>query len=60
MRIAHGAGRKKQLLMIKPLTIPARTYARRRKQLMRMAGDEAILIRPAAKEVVRSRDTHYP
>jgi len=46
--------------MIKPLTIPARTYARRRKQLMRMAGDEAILILPAAKEVVRSRDTHYP
>jgi len=46
--------------MHKPLTIPARTYARRRKQLMRMAGDEAILILPAAKEVVRSRDTHYP
>jgi len=46
--------------MHKPLTIPARTYTRRRKQLMRMAGDEAILILPAAKEVVRSRDTHYP
>jgi len=46
--------------MQKPLTIPARTYTRRRKQLMRMAGDEAILILPAAKEVVRSRDTHYP
>ncbi|WP_460732441.1 aminopeptidase P N-terminal domain-containing protein [Lysobacter tyrosinilyticus] len=44
----------------KPLIIPSRTYARRRKQLMRMAGDEAILILPAAKEVVRSRDTHYP
>ena len=27
---------------------------------MRMAGDDAILILPAAKEVVRSRDTHYP
>ena len=27
---------------------------------MRMAGDQAILILPAAKEVVRSRDTHYP
>lgn len=46
--------------MHKLLTIPARSYARRRKQLMRMAGDEAILILPAAKEVVRSRDTHYP
>ena len=46
--------------MHKPLTIPARNYARRRKQLMRMAGDDAILILPSAKEVVRSRDTHYP
>ena len=46
--------------MTKPLAIPARVHARRRKQLMRMAGDEAILILPAAKEVVRSRDTHYP
>ncbi|HEV8692918.1 MAG TPA: aminopeptidase P N-terminal domain-containing protein [Lysobacter sp.] len=46
--------------MTKLLTIPAKTYARRRKQLMRIAGDEAILILPAAKEVVRSRDTHYP
>ena len=27
---------------------------------MRMAGDEAILILPAAPERVRSRDTHYP
>jgi Xaa-Pro aminopeptidase len=46
--------------MIKPLAIPAKTYTRRRKQLMRIAGDEAILILPAGKEVVRSRDTHYP
>jgi Xaa-Pro aminopeptidase len=46
--------------MTKSLAIPAKTYARRRKQLMRVAGDEAILILPAAKEVVRSRDTHYP
>ncbi|WP_242110257.1 aminopeptidase P N-terminal domain-containing protein [Luteimonas aquatica] len=35
-------------------------YARRRKQLMRMAGDDAILILPAAPERIRSRDTHYP
>src|SRR6476619_7228434 len=38
---------------------PAR-YAQRRKQLMRTAGDDAILILPAAPERVRSRDTHYP
>ena len=46
--------------MSKPLTVPTRIHARRRRQLMRMAGDQAILILPAAKEVVRSRDTHYP
>ncbi|QSX79535.1 aminopeptidase P N-terminal domain-containing protein [Agrilutibacter solisilvae] len=44
----------------KPLAIPARNHVRRRRQLMRMAGNDAILILPAAKEVVRSRDTHYP
>lgn len=36
------------------------SYAKRRKQLMRMAGGDAILILPAAPERVRSRDTHYP
>ena len=40
--------------------ISAATYARRRKQLMRMAGNEAILVLPAAPERIRSRDTHYP
>ncbi|PKV14233.1 aminopeptidase P N-terminal domain-containing protein [Xanthomonas prunicola] len=35
-------------------------YARRRKQLMQMAGEQAILILPAAPERVRSHDTHYP
>ncbi|RDZ29609.1 aminopeptidase P N-terminal domain-containing protein [Lysobacter silvisoli] len=40
--------------------IPAKAYARRRKQLMRMAGDDAILVLPAANELIRSRDTHYP
>lgn len=40
--------------------ISARSYARRRRQLMRMAGDDAILVLPAAPERVRSRDTHYP
>ena len=34
--------------------------AKRRRQLMAMAGDDAILILPAAPERVRSRDTHYP
>ncbi|WP_058833956.1 aminopeptidase P N-terminal domain-containing protein [Luteimonas abyssi] len=38
----------------------AATYARRRRQLMRMAGDDAILVLPAAPERVRSRDTHFP
>ncbi|GAB3379574.1 aminopeptidase P N-terminal domain-containing protein [Lysobacter fragariae] len=46
--------------MHKPISTPARNYVRRRKQLMRMAGDQAIAILPAAREVVRSRDTHYP
>lgn len=40
--------------------LPLKVHARRRKQLMRIAGDDAILVLPAAKEVVRSRDTHYP
>ncbi len=35
-------------------------YTQRRKQLMRMAGQDTILILPAAPERVRSRDTHYP
>ncbi|HSM10201.1 MAG TPA: aminopeptidase P N-terminal domain-containing protein [Lysobacter sp.] len=40
--------------------MPAKAHARRRKQLMRMAGNDAILILPAALERIRSRDTHYP
>ena len=40
--------------------IPAQGYARRRRQLMRMAGEDAILVLPSAPERVRSRDTHYP
>jgi len=40
--------------------IAATAYARRRRQLMRMAGDDAILVLPAAPERIRSRDTHYP
>ncbi|MCC4610066.1 aminopeptidase P N-terminal domain-containing protein [Xanthomonas campestris pv. zinniae] len=46
---------------MKKLTgIGAAEYARRRKQLMQMAGEHAILILPAAPERVRSHDTHYP
>lgn len=40
--------------------ISASEFARRRRQLMRMAGEDAILVLPAAPERVRSHDTHYP
>ncbi|WP_305804137.1 aminopeptidase P N-terminal domain-containing protein [Stenotrophomonas sp. YIM B06876] len=40
--------------------IAAAEYAGRRRQLMEMAGDDAILVLPAAPERVRSLDTHYP
>jgi len=42
------------------LSMPATAFARRRRQLMRMAGEEAIIVVPAAPERVRSRDTFYP
>ena len=35
-------------------------YKRRRRQLMDMAGEDAILVLPVAAEKVRSLDTHYP
>jgi Xaa-Pro aminopeptidase len=41
--------------MIKPAE-----FAKRRKQLMRMADDDAILILPAAPERIRSKDTTFP
>jgi len=40
--------------------IETKEYVRRRRQLMRMAGREAIVIVPAAPERVRSNDSHYP
>ncbi|MHB8911510.1 MAG: aminopeptidase P N-terminal domain-containing protein [Lysobacter sp.] len=40
--------------------LPFANYARRRKQLMRIAGDDAILVVPAALARLRSGDTHYP
>ncbi|MDC7807745.1 aminopeptidase P N-terminal domain-containing protein [Luteimonas sp BLCC-B24] len=40
--------------------ITAAAYQKRRRQLMRLAGNDAILVLPAAPERSRSRDTHYP
>ena len=40
--------------------ITAAEFARRRRRLMEMAGDDAILVIPAAPERIRSNDTHYP
>jgi Xaa-Pro aminopeptidase len=40
--------------MVKPAE-----FARRRKQLMRMADQDAILILPSAPQRIRSHDTHY-
>jgi Xaa-Pro aminopeptidase len=43
-----------------PLAIKPAEFARRRKQLMRMAQDDAILILPSAPERIRSKDSTYP
>ena len=40
--------------------LSAKACGKRRKQLMRMVGEDAILILPAAPERIRSRDTHFP
>ncbi|HEY0178590.1 MAG TPA: aminopeptidase P N-terminal domain-containing protein, partial [Dokdonella sp.] len=40
--------------------IEAKEYARRRRQLMRMAGADAIVIVSAAPERIRNNDAHYP
>ncbi|MGA9343385.1 MAG: Xaa-Pro aminopeptidase [Rhodanobacteraceae bacterium] len=40
--------------------IQSSEYARRRRQLMRMAGRDAIVIVPAAPERLRNNDAHYP
>ena len=40
--------------------IKAAEFAKRRKQLMRMADDDSILILPAAPERIRSKDTTFP
>lgn len=41
------------------LSIASAEFARRRRQLMRMAGPDAIVIVPAAAQRVRSNDTYY-
>lgn len=46
--------------MATPTGMSATAYQKRRRQLMRLAGDDAILVLPAAPERNRSRDTHYP
>ena len=38
----------------------AKEFARRRRQLMRMIGNDGIAILPAAPEKIRNRDTTYP
>lgn len=42
------------------MIISNKEFAKRRRQLMRMMGDDAIAIIPAAPEKIRNRDTHYP
>jgi Xaa-Pro aminopeptidase len=46
--------------MAGPAGVPLARHAARRRELMRMAGGDAIVILPAAPERVRSRDTHHP
>ncbi|MDR2872235.1 MAG: aminopeptidase P N-terminal domain-containing protein [Xanthomonadaceae bacterium] len=46
--------------MVSAMGIKAVEYARRRRQLMQSAGEDAILILPAAPMRVRSNDTYYP
>lgn len=43
-----------------PPPLPASEHAARRRALMARIGDAGVAIIPAAGEVVRSRDTHYP
>lgn len=54
------AARLRDAALDRPLSVPARNYAARRAELMRLAGEDAIVIVPAALQRVRSRDTHYP
>ena len=40
--------------------IKQKEYAKRRMQLMRMAGEDSIIIVCAAPERIRNNDVHYP
>jgi Xaa-Pro aminopeptidase len=40
--------------------LPASELARRRRQLMRMTGRDAVTVVPAARERLRNNDSHYP
>ncbi|HHJ12514.1 MAG TPA: M24 family metallopeptidase, partial [Chromatiales bacterium] len=42
------------------MSLPASEFARRRRQLMRMMGQDAIAILPAARPKRRNRDVEYP
>src|SRR5690606_35359996 len=60
-RLRARAAPPPQLQLMRSITgIPVAEFARRRRQLMGMAGDDAILVLPAAPQRVRSHDTHYP
>src|SRR3546814_16269933 len=56
-RRAAGSNPTIRTTMANNTVIPRTQHARRRKPLMRMAGNDAILILPAAPELVRRRDT---
>ena len=55
-RTRSNAGRPARLQRM----IPGTEYARRRRQLMRMTGRDAIIIVSAAPERIRNNDAHYP
>ncbi|MGE4072816.1 MAG: Xaa-Pro aminopeptidase [Lysobacterales bacterium] len=42
------------------MSVSASEYRRRRRQLMELAGDGAIIIVPSAPERIRNNDAHYP
>jgi Xaa-Pro aminopeptidase len=58
-RTALRAAGDESRTLARPIETPVSEYARRRKQLMRMVGEEAIVILPAAPQRIRSNDTHY-
>jgi Xaa-Pro aminopeptidase len=59
-RIAEAAlNRATSAAVARPMIKPAE-FTRRRRQLMRMAGADSILVLPAAPERIRSNDSHYP